>query len=598
MLKAQTILGVIVSCDPIPISAGGNEGAVHKIISPANYVGYCIKIYHSDKRTIERERKVTYMVRNRPPEVEGPTYRVCWPMELIVDPRNGKFIGFLMQLAFPDSIRLSELTITRLSNKFIGWNKFNRMTFEGSKKRLQICVNLASAVYKIHSTGKYTLVDYKPENVLLSITGKVSIIDVDSFQISENGAVLFHSEVLTPEYKPQESRFLNPASDHIPETWDRFSLAVSFYQILFGIHPHTGTSREGSQYENVSELGDKIQKGLFVHGSKRPYLSIIPPPHLGFTSLSPVIQKLFIRTFEDGHTNPGLRPSAEEWGKTIFEALSKNSAISKPLEQPFQGFQNLAAIQKAPGTHTMAQPALHITAQPKVASPQKPAAVQKKVIQKKEDYMPWKIATFITLTILVWLLIKDQPSDQKTVIDAYKYTTDSALEELTREKNYRTSTGNTLSNSKQTIDTLENMLTKISRKYPFLVTDVSYSSQVNTSDGIRTAKTTAQSFSKDQIQFIVPILEYKSLLNYDTTVTISYDIFDPQNNFIKGNDEASNYTATLKLNLSPPFLKTTYTLLPPSYIADISEAVAGTYKVDIWFNNLIVAHSSFEITDY
>ncbi|HKZ41119.1 MAG TPA: hypothetical protein VJ044_09160, partial [Candidatus Hodarchaeales archaeon] len=148
---------------------------------------------------------------------------------------------------------------------------------------------------------------------------------VDSIQIAENGRALHYSEVATLEYAPPEASRLHPANTFILESWDRFSLAVCFYEILFGLHPYAATS--DGQYSNATTIEQKIQKGLFVHGSKNNYLSVIPPIHNNFRNLPVSIRDLFVRAFEDGHTNPNSRPSAEEWGMTIHQELQQNFRI-------------------------------------------------------------------------------------------------------------------------------------------------------------------------------------------------------------------------------------------------------------------------------
>lgn len=604
MHTARTSLGTIIIYDENPIAAGGNEGAVYKVTYPLLYAGYCVKIYHDLKRTAEREKKIAYMVKNKPSELETTTFKICWPFEMIVDPVKGKFIGFLMKLGFENSIKLSELTRTRISKKLDpSWNKFNRMTLEGSKKRLQICVNIASAIFKIHTTGKYSIVDYKPENMLISITGKISILDVDSFQIAENTNVLFHSAVLTPEYKPQESKTLNPASHHIPESWDRFSLAVSFYQILFGIHPHTGTARTGTQYEDVSELGDKIQMGLFVHGSKKNYFSVIPPPHHGFNNLSPAIQKLFIKTFEDGHTNPNLRPSAETWGKIIYEELVKNTAVKKPFEHPSQVIVKQTTLGKPvisqismsnvvkqnPITQTNNNTGSVIPLHPAV--PSNPV-VKKQINKKKEDYMPWKIATVILIIILVWLLYKN--SENVNHYQSSNRLTDSTMEALSAVNNDFERTKALLYQSQTEIDTLQQALIEISSRMPLLITNMSFNGII---DG-QEIKQKSHTFTRENVQYIQPVIEFKPVLSRDSAVKISYDIYNPQGSWIKTSETYSSTSADYEIMISGSFSNIKLKKLPATYISNGTEILTGSYIVDVWCNNMLIIRDSFAITEY
>jgi len=315
-----TTAKIPVQLEDKPVASGG-EGTVFRVKSAGVYTNTCVKIYHTPKRTPARRKKVEFMILNKPQVTSSQNFIICWPIESIYD-QNQRFIGFLMPLAFSGSEQLYELTRPAIAKRLqTGWGKFDRSTSTGIEKRLKVCVNIAIAIHSIHQSGKYALVDYKPQNILISSQGKISITDVDSFQIAENGVVLYHSEVSTPEYAPPECTKINPSQTLVPESWDRFSLAVSFYEILFGIHPFVSTP--GGQYLKATTIGEMIQKGLFVHGSKRNYLTVIPRIHDNFKLLPESIKQLFIKAFEDGHTNSKLRPSAEQWGQTINAELIK-----------------------------------------------------------------------------------------------------------------------------------------------------------------------------------------------------------------------------------------------------------------------------------
>lgn len=323
---AFTGSGVKLIIDDKPLAASGGEGSVHRITSPLSFQNHCVKLYHLHKLGGLKLKKINFMTGNRPASYLTKNFILCWPVEKILD-ANKSFIGFLMPLAFLGSEKLYEICTPKLSKKISSiWDKFDRNTLSGVERRFKICVNIAIAIHSIHATQKYVIVDYKPQNILINPEGKVSITDVDSFQISEKGSLLYASEVVTPEYSPPENTAFKSAAS-ISETWDRFSLAVSFYEILLGIHPYAATS--GGYYESATTIAEKIQKGLFVHGSKRKFLTKIPNLHDRFYDLPVKVRHLFIRALEDGCINPVARPSAEEWGKTLYHELELKSI--KPL---------------------------------------------------------------------------------------------------------------------------------------------------------------------------------------------------------------------------------------------------------------------------
>lgn len=312
-----------------PVATPGAEGAVYTVINNSVYQRHCVKVYHPKRKTPQKRKKIEFMVGNKPNGVVSMNHLICWPEELVFD-KNGEFVGFIMLLALPGSKSLYQLT-KQDTKSLTEHGKFHRGAASGVEKRLKICVNIAIAVHLIHKTGKYTIVDYKPQNILIRDDGTVSIIDVDSFQIAVNGQVLFHADVATPDYMPPESSKVNPRTNFIHTSWDSFSLAVSFYEILFGIHPYAATST--GQYQIVTGIGEKIQNGLFVHGSKKTYLSVIPALHNNFSTLPLPIRQLFIQAFEVGHTNNKARPTPEQWGQVIYREL-QNGGIKPHIVTP------------------------------------------------------------------------------------------------------------------------------------------------------------------------------------------------------------------------------------------------------------------------
>jgi hypothetical protein len=317
---------VQIYLDDKPLAAAGGEGAVYRVISTGVYTNSCVKIYHIPKRTLARRNKIEFMIKNKPHILSSASYVICWPNEMIFD-NYGNFLGFLMSLAFLGSENLYELTRIKTSKHLQQqWSKFDRSLQSGIEKRLKICVNIAIAVHSIHQSCQYTIVDYKPQNILITNDGKISITDVDSFQIVNHGVVLFHSEVATPEYAPPESIRINPSKSLVAQSWDRFSLAVSFYEILFGIHPFAASC--DGQYQSANTISEKIQSGLFVHGSKKNYLTVIPTIHSNFKYLPVSLIQLFVNAFDEGHTNNDARPTAEQWGNAIYtELTTKKSGI-------------------------------------------------------------------------------------------------------------------------------------------------------------------------------------------------------------------------------------------------------------------------------
>lgn len=313
--------GTVVIGNNSPVGSGG-EGCVFGIESPGHLKTYCVKRYNTPDKG-QRQQKIEFMLRNRPRNLRGNRYLVCWPEEMVL--QNGRFVGFTMPRADYACIKLYTLC-TNMSPT--GWAKFDRDTKAGFEARLKLCVNIASAVHAIHSLDNYVLVDFKPQNVLVSRDGHIFIVDVDSVQISANGTVLFPGPVATPEYVPPEGQG-GKAVGIVTKTWDRFSLAVVLYQVLLCIHPYSATPV--GKFEQYATWQEKIEHELFVHGKNQRHLRVIPLPHKGFNRLPTSVQDLFRLAFD---APPDQRPSAETWGETIFKELDGQTKVAQMVPTP------------------------------------------------------------------------------------------------------------------------------------------------------------------------------------------------------------------------------------------------------------------------
>jgi len=296
--------GATLSVADNPLGEGG-EGAVYEILSPANYRNSVAKILYPDKRTNERRYKVRYMVDNPPGNIQdgnGHNFLI-WPQQILLD--NNDFVGFIMPKA--EGIDLEELCRVKLKPELGSeWQKFYRDNSDSMILRLILCSNIAKAVNALHATGHYVIGDLKPENIRVKSNGLVSILDLDSCQISDGGQIRFQSKMNTPKYNPPETII-----EHKELSWDLFIIGVIFYEILCGIHPFIGTTK--APYENLNTPEQKIQAGLFPFGSKSNYFEVIAIPHYNFKNLPDRVQKLFLRCFDQGITNPAIRPNTTDW---------------------------------------------------------------------------------------------------------------------------------------------------------------------------------------------------------------------------------------------------------------------------------------------
>lgn len=311
--------------------ASGGEGAVFKVKTASRHLKEsCVKLYHVSKKTSnreivknrEREERIKYMVNNPPSAIRGENFMIGWPMDWVTN-QQGIFIGFVMPMGFTGSKELVNLTATTL-NKKLGQEWQERYDRSLGKKallsRLKLICNIAIPVHILHSTGKYVLRDFKPQNVLVTSDGKVTIVDMDSIQISVGNKLLYRATAHTPDYVPPEFYNLGVGKKEchlISQSWDMFAVGVVFYQLLFGLHPYTITpiiQQDGGE----NSTSQNISSNLFPFGRNAQLIAVRPPLHDKFNVLPKNIRDLFVRTFTD---DIGNRPTAESWGRIIHKVV-------------------------------------------------------------------------------------------------------------------------------------------------------------------------------------------------------------------------------------------------------------------------------------
>ena len=298
--------------------AKGGEGEVYNILGDNKN---CVKIYHEPIRNKEKEEKLKYMSLNPPQELEGIAYKICWPKDVIY--KDDKFVGFLMSKSFDDSLLPYHLCQPVIPDKLgAQWhNTFDRKSFKGISSRLKLSVNIVAIVNRIHKANNYIIVDLKPQNLLITASGKVSIIDVDSVQITENDKVLFKAPVSTPEYTPPEASGVIKNKNAISKDWDTFSLGVLVYEILCGIHPYVGSAKV--PFDNLNTIQEKIKINLTHVTKGENVFSKLPPPHKIFNTYSTDLKNIFKKIFNPYNLGITTRPNLDEFGGILFNEVSK-----------------------------------------------------------------------------------------------------------------------------------------------------------------------------------------------------------------------------------------------------------------------------------
>ena len=296
--------------------ASGGAGTVHwGRLAGSLGRSYCVKLLTSPKPG--DFDKITWMCANPPTAVNAGWGMLCWPIDMLSKPGGTAPVGYVMPVATPGSVELSNLTQLRWPGKNPPPldSKLHRTTADGMARRMLVACNLAAGVSQIHRLG-FVFVDLKPQNILISGAGSISVVDLDSLQLQVAGR-LYRGPLGSGEYMPFESYRMNPAnSGPIDKSWDLFALAVIIYELLFGIHPYTATVSDS--FVGIQTIEDSIRYKMYVHGANRANLASIPPPHQEVSKVPAELAQLFRRAFDAA--TPAERPSAQEWGEALFKA--------------------------------------------------------------------------------------------------------------------------------------------------------------------------------------------------------------------------------------------------------------------------------------
>ena len=292
------------------IADSSGEGKVWE----TNLRGYLAKIYHDP--TPFKIAKLKVMLANPPadPMLSHNHVSIAWVSDLLKD-SNGKYVGFLMP-KIKDSKQLSSVCNPKS-------RKRNAPGFNWYYLHVT-ALNTAWIIQAIHAKG-YVLGDIKLENILVNNRAMTAVIDTDSFQVRDTSAKKIYrctvgSEGFTPpELLGKDFRKVNQSQNQ-----DRFRLGVLIHYLLFGYHPFSG------QWTGVGESPEQtklIKQGYWYAAHNSPIRA--SKTTIPLDVVHPELKKLFLRCFNEGHTQPHLRPSALDWHNALEVAVNQLTSCSR-----------------------------------------------------------------------------------------------------------------------------------------------------------------------------------------------------------------------------------------------------------------------------
>ena len=302
----------------------GGEGAVYLTDHP----GIAAKIYHNP--TEVQERKIQCMLRKKiATRTADGTPLIAWPMDILF--QNGRFVGYTMPLiegGKPIYILFRDKD-TRDFFKDYNWTK-----------SLCVALNLAHLVDIIHS-NECVIGDMNPGNMIVYPNGWVSILDVDSFDITDPATgEHFKCGVGMPDYlapELQHRKSLKDESSKFTKHTDEFALAVNIFQLLFHYHPFLAVNMESYVASSDTNQRDQnIVNGICPFVRKIDNVALpVGAPELGL--VPPFIQEDFKRTFTytalDSVAKSAQRTSARTWYEHLNALYSSVGTLMLPCNK-------------------------------------------------------------------------------------------------------------------------------------------------------------------------------------------------------------------------------------------------------------------------
>ena len=220
---------------PSKLIGGGGEAEVYEVIAQPNIVA---KIYHATESPQSmnlRYQKLNLML-NNPVSINILSSSIAWPQQLLYD-QAGKFIGYTMQKGSNYAELHQAYSPKYRKRLFPKWN--------AGELALTVATNVAACLDAVHSAG-YVIGDINPRNFLVDRNGHVTLVDCDSFQVSDpkNPQKPFLCTVTFEGYLAPElckDQIWEPVKHARNQQHDLFALGTLIFQILMdGRHPFSG----------------------------------------------------------------------------------------------------------------------------------------------------------------------------------------------------------------------------------------------------------------------------------------------------------------------------------------------------------------------
>lgn len=237
---------------------------------------------------------------------------VAWPQDALFD-GSGQFVGYTMPRV------QSKYHIFAASRERERKELYPDYTW---KTAVTIACNLAMAVWNVNSTGA-VIGDMNPNNIMVDEHGRVTLIDTDSFNITNRRTgKTYKCSVGVPEMLPPELQGVNLANptNKFTEQTDGFSLSIHIFNLLMNnCHPFgvSGMNKSKSSSSNAP-VAKHIVRGECPYVTGR-HGRLTSPDAPDVAMLPKYIRELFDRAFSYDVTTAvkavtiAKRPTSQEW---------------------------------------------------------------------------------------------------------------------------------------------------------------------------------------------------------------------------------------------------------------------------------------------
>lgn len=290
-----------------PVLARAGEGTIYEVVGRSDLVA---KVFHPHLKDLSVKRaKVSAMTTSVPAGALQPDGFVVltWPVDAIGG--NDGTSGYLMRrIDTGDSVEIH--TISNPAGRTNPLPSAPQWTPRVTWPHLvNVAANLCLAVETVHGVDA-VIGDFQERNILVNDTTRVTLVDCDSMQFTDQAGHQFLCAVGRPEFTAPELAGVNLATTPRDNPSDLFALAVHIHLLLMaGNHPFLR-----GQWIGPGEQPDAMslaRSGWWAGGPGSPLLThpLAPPPSF----LPDHVQRLFVRAFTDGARTPAARPTAAEW---------------------------------------------------------------------------------------------------------------------------------------------------------------------------------------------------------------------------------------------------------------------------------------------